>query len=109
MIEKGLTRPNFWVQAAPGCASLLILGDVMGTSCQAGERNPGVGRVGVNRFAVTTALPHHLRVRIIVLALAKRTSRRVIREASLRMSNLRTKGRENVGWGYTNQPFGGQC
>ena len=24
------------------------------------------------------------------------------------MSNLRTKGRENVGWGYTNQPGGGE-
>ena len=37
-----------------------------------------------------------------------RTGRRIISQASLIMSNLRTKGRENVGWGYTNQPGGDQ-
>jgi hypothetical protein len=29
-------------------------------------------------------------------------------QASLIMRNLRTKGRENVGWGYTNQTAEGQ-
>jgi hypothetical protein len=33
-----------------------------------------------------------------------RTSRRIIGQASLIMRNLRTKGREDFGWGYTNQP-----
>ena len=39
----------------------------------------------------------------------QRISRRIIRGALLIMSNLRTKGRENVGWGYTNQPGGAEC
>jgi hypothetical protein len=38
-----------------------------------------------------------------VFGLAIRTSRRIIRKASLMMSNLRTKGPKTVGWGYTNQ------
>jgi len=33
----------------------------------------------------------------------KRTSRRMVRQALLIMSNLLTKGREDVGWGYTHQ------
>jgi hypothetical protein len=37
-----------------------------------------------------------------------RASRRIIWQASLIMSNLRTKRRENVGWGYTNRAAGCQ-
>jgi hypothetical protein len=37
-----------------------------------------------------------------------RTSRRIIRQASLMMRNSRTKEREDVGWGYTNRTAGGQ-
>jgi hypothetical protein len=33
--------------------------------------------------------------------------RRIIGEELLIMHNLRTKKRENVGWRYANQPFGG--
>jgi len=40
--------------------------------------------------------------------LDKRTSRRIIRQASLMMRNSRTKEREDVGWGYTNRTAGGQ-
>ena len=42
------------------------------------------------------------------IGLDKRTSRRIIQEASLVMSSLRTNVRKNVGWGYTNQPLEGQ-
>jgi hypothetical protein len=40
--------------------------------------------------------------------LDKRTSRRIISQASLIMSNLRKKRRENVGCGYTNQTAEGK-
>ena len=36
-------------------------------------------------------------------ACEKRTSRRMVRQVLFIMSNLLTKGREDVGWGYTNQ------
>jgi hypothetical protein len=37
-----------------------------------------------------------------------RTRRRIMGQVSLIMSNLHTKRRENVGWGYTNQTAEGK-
>ena len=48
------------------------------------------------------------RGKITALGLDKRTSRRIIPQAALIMSNLRTKAGGDVGWGYTNQPDGDQ-
>jgi hypothetical protein len=58
--------------------------------------------------AVGGTKPSKAPVKIMNFVVAIRTSGPIIGHASLIMSNLRTKRRENVGCGYTNQTAKGQ-